>query len=153
MARVKASAYYDPERGMEWNPALGQWVEVRHNDEVKVDGNLKNELGKRKAQIQLFPAAGIIVGSDAMVEGADKYGPFNWRSGEVQMQQYLRAILAHTYAMLDGEDVDPESATGKTHLAGILASAAIIADAIEVGVIKDDRVHGPAAEMLRERVR
>lgn len=116
-----------------------------------VDGNLKNAAGKAKAQIQLFPAAGIIVGTDAMTEGAAKYGAFNWRTGSVEMLQYLRAIEAHCLAMIDGEDIDPESATGKSHLSGILASAAIIADAIEVGVLVDDRVPGFAGRMLRER--
>jgi hypothetical protein len=117
-----------------------------------VDGNLKNAMGKKKAQIQLFPAAGIIVGSDAMAEGAEKYGPYNWRSGKVELMQYLRAILAHTYALLDGEDLDPESATGKSHLSGILASAAIIADADVIGVLVDDRPpKGEAGEQLRLR--
>jgi len=127
---------------------------MNDSDNAVGDGNLKNQMGSRKAQIQLFPMAGVILGSDAMAEGAAKYGPFNWREGRVELMQYLRGILAHTFALIDGEDVDPESATGKTHLAGILAGAAIIADAIEIGVLIDDRpTGGPAARMLRERIK
>lgn len=115
-----------------------------------IDGNLKNVRGREKPQIQLFPVAGIIDGALAMVEGAEKYGPGNWRHDHIDLMQYLRAILAHTYAIIEGEDVDPESAHMKLHLGGVLASAAIIADAREAGVLVDDRPKaGPGARMLR----
>jgi dATP/dGTP diphosphohydrolase len=128
------------------------WVEAEEVNPkfAPIDGNLKNERGRAKAQVQLFPPAGIILGSDAMVHGAEKYGPYNWRSGSVELTQYLAAILRHTLAILDGQDYDEDS--NKKHVAHILATAAIIADADEYGVLVDDRSDaGPATQMLRDR--
>lgn len=115
-----------------------------------VDGNLKNELGRKKDQLQLFPVAGIREGATAMVEGAGKYGPFNWRYGRVELMQYVGAVLRHAYAIADGEWIDSESAVGKTHLAGILASAAIIADAKESSVLDLKGWPGDTEEFLRD---
>lgn len=121
----------------------------------RADSDLKSDAGRRKAQLQLVPPSMVVETSDAMAEGAAKYGPYSWRRKRVEMAQYLGAILRHTLALLDGEDVDPESPVGKTHLSGILASAAIIVDAREAGTLVDDRPRptGPAARMLRKRGR
>lgn len=134
--------YTDTFGSMEYADTFGS-----HPAYAPVDGNLKNERGRAKAQVQLFPPAGIILGSDAMVHGATKYGSYNWRSGSVELMTYLGAILRHTLALIDGQDFDEES--GKLHLAHILATAAIIADANSCGVLTDDRpVAGPAAALL-----
>lgn len=117
-------------------------------------GSLKNAAGKRKAQVQLFPPSAIIHGADALAEGAAKYGAYNWREpgSEVELMQYIGAIKRHVDAILDGEDIDPESKNGKTHWAGIIATAAVVIDATEVGTLVDDRPPtGTAAQMLRDR--
>lgn len=46
--------------------------------------------------------------------GADKYSPNNWQKG-MSLGKCLAGVLRHTYAMLRGEHLDPE--TGLSHAA------------------------------------
>ena len=46
--------------------------------------------------------------------GAEKYAPWNWRKG-LAVSRLLAAVLRHIFAVLRGEDNDPES--GLPHLA------------------------------------
>ena len=134
-----------------WHPTLGQWVGIKGEGTIKVeshevvkadpyptvDGNLKNERGRAKRQLQLVPLAGLEGFAEAMEDGARKYGPFNWREGRVEYMQYLGAILRHTTALIDGEDEATDSHLH--HLKHVGATAAIILDAIKAGVLVDDR--------------
>lgn len=118
---------------------------------AKPDGNKKNNVARTKAQVNLVPPALVIGASEAMEDGARKYGPFNWRHGQVDYMQYLGAILRHTLALLDGEDESGDA--NLHHLKHIAATAGIILDAIELGLLNDDRpIAGPAAVML-EKIR
>ena len=119
-----------------------------------VGSNPKDLIGAKKVRLDLVPPSSIIAQATAMEEGADKYGPYNWRSKKVKMSIYIAAILRHTLALLDGEDADPDSVSGKTHLAGILASAGIIVDAGVTGNLLDDRPpKGAASELLRDLIK
>ena len=69
--------------------------------------------------------------------GAVKYGPYNWRDQQIGIQTYVGAIMRHTSAVRRGEDIDPES--GLPHMAHIMATAAILIDATEHGMMIDDR--------------
>lgn len=109
--------------------------------------NPKDLIGARKVPLGLLPAAGKIYGAMAMKTGAEKYGPYNWRDKKVRMTVYLDAIERHLLAIYDGQSVDSES--GLPHLGHIIASASILADAVEGGFIIDDRPpKGPAAETI-----
>lgn len=109
--------------------------------------NPKDLIGARKVPLGLLPAAGKIYGAMAMRNGAEKYGPYNWRDKKVKITIYLDAIERHLLALRDGENQDRES--GLPHLAHIIASASIIADAVEGGFAVDDRPHpGPAADVM-----
>ena len=109
--------------------------------------NPKDLLGVKKVQLGLLPAAGKIYGALAMQDGAKKYGPYNWRDKKVRMTVYLDAMERHLLAMRDGEDTAADS--GLPHLAHLIASASIIADAIEGGFLIDDRPPaGPASNLL-----
>jgi hypothetical protein len=46
--------------------------------------------------------------SEVLAFGAKKYAANNWRSG-ISYCRLLGAALRHTFAILKGEDVDPES--------------------------------------------
>jgi len=84
--------------------------------------------------------------------GAEKYGPYNWRTKGVKLSVYLGAIDRHLAAFKDRQDLDPES--GFTHLSHVAACLAIIADADGVGKLTDDRpVPGGAAKMLEALIR
>jgi len=84
-----------------------------------------------------------------MMDGARKYGPYNWREKKVLMRVYIAACQRHLAELLDGEDIDPIS--GCYHVGHGLACLGIIADAMFTGNLEDDRpVPGPAGRMIRE---
>lgn len=110
--------------------------------------NPKDLVGAKKAPMDLVPAAGAIMSAPAHKNGADKYGPFNWRLNPVQMMTYLAAMRRHMDALIDGQDFAED--TGIHHLSHILAGANILADAMGLGNLIDNRPpKGPAADMLR----
>jgi hypothetical protein len=113
--------------------------------------NPKHAAGARKIPLHLVPPALEIAAARALAEGAELYGPYNWRLIPVRVTDYIAAIRRHAGQMLDGEDVDPESVTGKTHLEGLIACAAILADSIALEIAIDDRPpKGPAPRLLRD---
>lgn len=112
--------------------------------------NPKKAFGDAKPPLGYVPSSAIIGLGVAFGEGADKYGPFNWRESPVEAMTYVHALLRHAMMYVDGEDVDPESTRGKTHLDGIMACAAILKDATELGNLIDNRPpKGPAPRLLR----
>ena len=112
--------------------------------------NPKQRYGDLKSAVQLVPPALIIHAAAATKEGAQKYGPYNWRVTKVEAMTYIGAMLRHLYAWLDGEETDPESITGKHHLDGVAASLGILLDALDGGFLIDNRPNkGPAPKLLR----
>lgn len=99
--------------------------------------NPKDVIASIKAPLHLLPASAILAGSMAFLEGATKYGQYNWRAGGASYQTYLDAILRHALSAQEGERLDPDS--GLWPEAHIIASAAIIIDARANGVLIDDR--------------
>jgi len=111
--------------------------------------NPKDLVGAKKAPLALVPPALIIGASEAMADGAAKYGPYNWREYAVEMVTYLEAALRHIYAFMDGEDNASDS--GINHLKHVAACMGILLDSIELGVVLDNRPSkGPAANMLKD---
>jgi hypothetical protein len=111
----------------------------------------KQAFGAQKPPVHLVPPILLVAAARAIAEGAAKYGAFNWRKSEpLKMTTYLGGMLRHLMAFLDGEEIDPESSTGKTHLEGLAASLAILLDARALGNLVDDRAPaGPVADLLR----
>jgi hypothetical protein len=73
----------------------------------------------------------------ALEDGAKKYGPFNWRTHPISSSTYRSARLRHDDAYWDGEDVASDSKIH--HLAHLMACCAIEIDALELGMLVDDR--------------
>lgn len=116
--------------------------------------NPKQAYGDRKIPLHLVPWAAMIATAEGLGEGAPKYGAFNWRGTKVEAMTYIGAALRHIAAWVDGEDVDPDSKTGKRHLSGALASLAILVDAIDGDFVIDNRPPpGPAPRLLLEKVK
>lgn len=112
-------------------------------------GNPKDRIGDTKPPLHLVPAALDIYASLAMKNGADKYGPFNWREKPVRAEVYIAAARRHLAAWFDGEDVASDS--GVHHLAHAAAGLAILLDAMATGNLIDDRpVAGPASRLIAE---
>jgi hypothetical protein len=119
-------------------------------DATKNPANPKERYGDKKRRVDLVPAALELGAAVALAEGGQKYGPFNWRVNHVKAMTYVGAIKRHLACFVDGENVDPESLTGKLHLEGIAASIAILLDSYYAGILIDDRPHvGPAMNLCR----
>lgn len=114
--------------------------------------NPKDLVGAKKAPMDLVPAAGAIMSAPAHYNGMEKYGAFNWRLNPVQLMTYLAAIRRHLDAFVDGQDLAED--TGIHHLSHMMAGMNIIADAMGLGNLIDNRPpKGPAAKMLAEQDR
>lgn len=97
----------------------------------------KRAAGALKPQLQLIPPVFNETVAAALSHGADKYGPWNWRENKIEMMTYLGAMKRHIDALLDGEDLAPDS--GVHHLGHIAASCAIVLDAGKHGTLVDNR--------------
>lgn len=117
---------------------------------VAKSANPKQAYGDLKVPVHTVPPALMIGAARAFGEGANKYGAFNWRTSKVETMTYIGAMLRHLAAYADGEDVDPESTTGKLHLEGIAACVGILLDCTAGGFLIDNRPpKGPAPQLVR----
>ena len=101
------------------------------------DNNPKTGEGLKKAQLDKVPTALMHEASKAMALGAQKYGPYNWRSKKVSSSIYYAAALRHLMAWWEGEDLDQES--GGSHLGHVGACVAILLDGMGTEMLNDDR--------------
>ncbi len=108
----------------------------RHHEIYGKTENPKDVAGKSKPAFNLLalPAA-LSAMAKVMKHGADKYGPFNWRSIPITSSAYFAAIGRHWAAMASGEWLDSES--GEPHAAHIMATCAIMLDAKAHGTMKE----------------
>jgi len=126
----------------------GPYIEEESPPATSVSTNPKDAIGMTKPDLSLVPAASSLYQAQAMMDGARKYGPYNWRDNPVRARVYISAAQRHLSQYLDGEDFDPIS--GVHHLGHGLACLGILADARETGNLVDDRPSpGPAGEMIR----
>ena len=102
--------------------------------------NPKDRVGVRKVSLTKLPPAALAHAGFAMMNGAEKYGPYNWRDKPVIASIYVDAAERHLNAWFDGEEEATDS--GAHHLGHAMACLAIILDAQESGNLIDDR---PAA--------
>jgi hypothetical protein len=109
--------------------------------------NPKNIAARNRIKTVLLPSAGIIHGAHAAMDGAKKYGPYNWRQKKIALMEYASAIERHLRDWVDGEDCATDSKCH--HLGHIIATASIMLDALECGAAIDDRpTKGCAADLL-----
>lgn len=90
-----------------------------------------------KPPMHLLPSVFEEETAKALGCGSRKYGEYNWRFGKVEMLTYLGAMRRHIAALIDGEDIDPES--GAHHLGHVAAGCAIVLDALKHGTLIDNR--------------
>ena len=113
------------------------------------DANPKDAYGEAKVDLSLVPPAASIYMALGFMNGAQKYGPYNWRTKKVKMMVYLAAAKRHIDKVIDGQDLDEESFLPE--IGHALASLGIIADAVETGKIIDNRPpKGAAANLLNK---
>lgn len=105
--------------------------------------NPKEAFGDAKMPLGLFPDTALVEGNLAFLEGALKYGQYNWRIAGVKSSTYNRALRRHLKKWWNGQNRDP--ITLVRELASVMACCAIIIDAELCGKLTDDRP--PRADM------
>ena len=105
------------------------------------DTNPKDLVGAKKVSITKLPPIAILHGAAAMVNGADKYGPYNWREKNVIAHIYVDACMRHLMSWWEGEETADDS--GVTHLGHAIACCGILLDAQANGNLIDDRPSKP----------
>lgn len=99
--------------------------------------NPKDVIGSGKLPLELVPDTIEAEVALAFLEGALKYGRFNWRIAGVRASIYRAALRRHLMKWWNGQDRDPK--TRVKHLASIIACAGILLDAELCGKLTDDR--------------
>lgn len=116
-----------------------------------LSSNPKNMAAKHRVKMALLPSVGVIHGAAACMDGARKYGAFNWRDEKIALMEYASAAQRHLADWIDGEDVAPDS--GVHHLGHAIATCAIMLDAVELNEAIDDRPKKGAAPAVLERLK
>ncbi len=113
----------------------------------KKDTNPKDLIAATKLPIHLCPGTAKVEWTLALLEGALKYGRYNYRVAGCRGSVYIDALERHLEKYKNGEDRDPK--TKVHHLGSIMASASILLDAAACDKLVDDRPpRGPAAELI-----
>ena len=99
--------------------------------------NPKDLLGVRKAPASCISQLVLAEAGVAMLEGAAKYGRFNYRAVGVLSSVYFDAARRHILAWWEGQDIDPDS--GIHHLTKAITSLAVLRDAQIMHMETDDR--------------
>lgn len=101
------------------------------------ESNPKDRAGTCRLDTSLWPDTATCYGALAMQEGDFKYGGYNYRSIGVRASVYRASMQRHLDKWWNGEDEDP--ITKVPHLGSVLAGGAVLIDAIESGMLDDDR--------------
>lgn len=112
------------------------------------DTNPKDSIGSRKAGISTIPGQVMAELGLSMLEGACKYGRYNYRVSGVRSSVYYDAAFRHLAAWWEGEDIDPDS--GLSHLVKAMACLAVLRDAQIQGMLNDDRPPASKAGWVAE---
>jgi hypothetical protein len=99
--------------------------------------NPKDILGVKKIDTTKIPAIALAWEALAMMDGAGKYDPYNWRANAVVATIYVAAAKRHLDSWLEGQEEASDS--GCHHLGHARACMGILLDAQTTGNLIDDR--------------
>jgi hypothetical protein len=140
-----------PDYPLDWDgtyplpPQIGNGPETSETKPT----NPKDLVATNKAPLDLVPDSAVVGLAMAFLEGALKYGKFNWRIAGVQASVYVGACRRHLARWNNGEECDPK--TRVHHLDSAMACLAILRDAMVCGKLIDNRPpKAPIAEMIEE---
>lgn len=108
--------------------------------------NPKDIIGSRKLDLGLVPYTLLVCAARALLEGALKYGRFNWRLAGVRASIYHAALLRHVGKWWNGQNCDKK--TRVHHLDNAIACLCIIRDAELYGKLTDDRPPCPDPDAM-----
>jgi hypothetical protein len=101
--------------------------------------NPKDIAGSTKPQYHLIPDNEGL--ARVYMDGAKKYGPYNWREKRIAYTAYVSACRRHLAAFMAREDLAPDSLLA--HIDHATACLQILSDAINHGAAIDDRPYNP----------
>lgn len=109
--------------------------------------NPKEAIGSDKVPFHLIPDTALALEAMAFLEGALKYGKYNWRVAGVRCSTYLDALDRHVKKFKNGEWED--KTTLVSHLANARACLGILIDALVCDKLVDDRPPAaPVSELI-----
>jgi hypothetical protein len=118
---------------------------------ARLPQNPKDRNGRAKVSLSLVPAVAIAHEAHAMMDGAGKYGPYNWRDNAVIASIYIDACKRHLDAWFDErQECAPDSDVH--HLGHARACLGIILDAEATGNLIDDRPKAGAITAVFKRI-
>lgn len=112
--------------------------------------NPKDAVASRKVGLSVLPVRVLYEVALGLMEGAVKYGPFNWRRSRVKVMVYIDAAKRHLDQFAEGEDLDADmpKAYRVHHISKAIAGLMIVRDALMRGSAIDDRPPPSAAGWL-----
>jgi hypothetical protein len=113
--------------------------------------NPKDKMGALKLDPTLIPVTALIGVMECMANGAEKYGPYNWRNPDkkVGVKGYLAGGMRHILSYLDGEECAPDSIFH--HIDHAISGLLVLRDAQRNGFAIDDRpAKGRFGELIEE---
>ena len=112
--------------------------------------NPKDRHGYKKVDLSLLPDIAVFHGAHAFMDGARKYGPYNWRDNAVLARVYIAAAKRHLDYWSAGEEKAKDSKVH--HLGHAIACLAILLDAQATGNLLDDRAKSPLLIKLMDEM-
>jgi len=110
--------------------------------------NPKDLFGNKKVSMSKLPASAVAHGSMAMMDGAEKYGAYNWRDKSVIASIYIDGAKRHMDLWFEGQQNASDS--GVHHLGHAIACCAILLDAELTNSLVDDRPIFGDPDMLEQ---
>jgi hypothetical protein len=112
--------------------------------------NPKDIVARKKVSVSKLPFVAELWGSMAMMDGARKYGPYNWREVDVYASVYIDAAMRHLACWFEREEKADDS--GVHHLGHVIACCAILLDAQAANRLIDDRPKTvvPISDILKQ---
>lgn len=112
------------------------------------DTNPKDRIGSMKIDLGSVPTTLMVCVAKGFLEGALKYGRYNWRIAGVRASIYHAALLRHVAKWWNGQERDVK--TRVHHLDSAIACLGIIRDAELFGKLSDDRPPVPDPDLMAE---
>lgn len=112
--------------------------------------NPKDAIASRKIDAGLVPDTMVFCAATALLEGALKYGRYNWRVAGASASVYHAALKRHLAKWWNGQSIDP--VTQVHHLDNAMACLAILRDAELYDKFTDDRPPCPDPDAMAEMI-
>lgn len=127
-------SYLDKQQGEYKKPSVEEALSSIIKEESKAKTGLRYNSGKLKWSLVDFPSFEPMV--KVLEFGAHKYAAHNWKKG-LKVSETIDSMLRHIYALIDGEDTDPESKL--PHIGHIQCNAMFLAFMLKNRPDLDDR--------------